>query len=205
MVQRSQFGGKVGEGFSITMEPGGLKLLRGMEKWADLIDDASEAWPHVTTLIHRHNGRTFKTRGKGTGDGRKWVRLSPRYRARKAREFPGRPILVRTGALRSALTGGSGSRVRANKKSLSVGAKGEPERIGTYHQFGTRNMPARPPIKFDPRVKKGTLPYVISQILQSMIVAKRRQALGADAGIIDAKAFERRQVSMNRLARMKTR
>ena len=205
MVSRSRFGGRVGDGFTITMEPGGLKLLRGMEKWADLIQDASEAWPHVTSLIHRHNMRTFRTRGAGTGDGRKWVRLSPRYRARKARDFPGRPILVRTGALRSALTGGSGSRVRKTKKTLTVGASGEQAEIGTYHQLGTSSMPARPPIKFDPRIKPGTLPYVVAQILQAMIVAKRRKALGADAGIIDAKDFERRQGSMQRLARKKTR
>ena len=205
MVSRSRFGGRVGDGFTITMEPGGLKLLRGMEKWAALIQDASEAWPPVTNLIHRHNMRTFRTRGAGTGDGRKWVRLSPRYRARKARDFPGRPILVRTGALRSALTGGSGSRVRKTKKTLTVGASGEQAEIGTYHQLGTAYMPARPPIKFDPRIKPGTLPYVVAQILQAMIVAKRRKALGAAAGIIDAKDFERRQGSMQRLARKNTR
>mgnify|MGYP003136546215 FL=1 len=205
MVSRSRFGGRVGDGFTITMEPGGLKLLRGMEKWADLIEDASEAWPHVTNLIHRHNMRTFKSEGAATGNRRKWAPLSPAYAIQKAREFPGRPILVRTGALRSALTGGSGSRVRKTKKTLTVGAKGEQARIGTYHQLGTAYMPARPPIKFDPRIKPGTLPYVVSQILQTMIVAKRRKALGADAGIIDAKDFERRQGSMKRLARKSTR
>lgn len=206
MIDRSRFGGQVGAGFSVTMDPGGATLLRGMERWADLLNDASDAWPHVTDLIHRHNLRTFESEGSATGDRRAWVPLSPRYAARKAREFPGRPILVRTAALRSALTsGGSGSRVRKSRRSLEVGARGEQARIGEYHQTGTAYMPARPPVKYDPRIVKGTLPFAVSQILQTLIVAKRRAALGADAGVIDAEAIERRNGSMAKIARSRTR
>ena len=197
--------GQISEGVTITLEPSGVRLFRGIERWAELVQDFSPAWPHVTTLIRRHFKRTFDSRGGRVGDGRKWQRLSPRYRARKAREFPGRPLLVRTSALRSAMVrGGSGSLVRKDKRSLTVGLQGRNRRIAEYHQSGTRNMPARPVVKFDPAIKNGTLPWTISQILQAQIVAYRKQALGVDDIFTDS-AEAKRRGSMRRLARLRTR
>lgn len=197
--------GQVSDSVRITLQPSGARLISGIERWAELVDDFSPAWPHVTTLIRRHYKRTFDSRGARVGDGRKWARLSPRYRARKAREFPGRPLLVRTSALRSAMVGGgSGSLVQKRAKRLSVGLRGRNRRIAEYHQTGTRNMPARPVVKFDPTIRDGTLPWTISQILQSLIVAYRKQALGVDDVFTDS-AKAKRRGSMQKLARRKTR
>jgi len=200
---RSQFGGRTGGGPSIVMDPSGAELAAGMEAWAKLVPDFSDAWGPMTDLIHRHNARTFRTRGAGTGDRRRWRRLSPRYRAIKAREFPGRGLLVRTSALRNALTGsGSGSRVKRTKGSLEVGIKGPAAEYGKYHQTGTRNMPARPPIKFSRNLRnKNSLTFVVSQMLQRVVVEHRKAALGRHAGVLDV---EKRTASLERLARIKT-
>ena len=204
---KGRFGGSVGGGPSITMDPSGAQLAAGMEAWARLVDDWTEAWGPMTDLIHRHNKRTFDTRGAGTGDRRKWKRLTPEYRAWKARRFPGRGLLVRTSALRSALTGrGSGSRVKTTRDSLEVGARGEVSKYGGFHQTGTRFMIARPPIKFGRNLRdKGSLAFVVSQMLQRVVVDHRKAALGPHAGVLDAGAAGKRATSLAVLARMKTR
>ncbi len=205
---RRSFGGRVDAGPSIVMDPSGAELAAGMERWANLVPDFSEAWPHATDLIHRHNSRTFRTRGAGTGDRRRWVRLSPAYRARKARDFPGRGLLVRTSALRDALTGsGSGSRVKRTKDSLEVGIKGPAAEYGKYHQTGvpSRHLPARPPIKFSRNLRnKSGLTFVISQMLQRVVVDHRKAALGVHAGVLDADAADKRAQSLTQLSRRKT-
>jgi hypothetical protein len=204
---KGRFGGSVGGGPSITMDPSGAQLAAGMESWARLVDDFGPAWSSATKLIHRHNARTFQTRGAGTGDRKRWGVLTPRYKAWKARRFPGRGLLVRTNALRSALTGrGSGSRVEQTKSSLEVGARGEVSEIGGYHQTGTKHMIARPPVKFGRDVRqKDSLAYVVSQMLQTVIVDARKKALGVDAGVMKVSRDDKRGASLERLSRIKTR
>ncbi len=203
---RGSFGGRVDAGPSIVMDPSGAELAAGMERWANLVPDFSEAWSPMVDLIHRHNSRTFRTRGAGTGDRRRWVRLSPAYRARKARDFPGRGLLVRTSALRDALTGsGSGSRVKRTKDSLEVGIKGPAAEYGKYHQTGTRYMVRRPPIKFGKNLRnKSSLMFVVSQMLQRVVVDHRKAALGVHAGVLDADAADKRAQSLTQLSRRKT-
>lgn len=203
---RGSFGGRVDAGPSIVMDPSGAELAAGMERWANLVPDFSEAWPPMVDLIHRHNSRTFRTRGAGTGDRRPWRRLTPNYRARKARDFPGRGLLVRTSALRDALTGsGSGSRVQKRKGSLEVGIKGPAAEYGKYHQTGTRYMVRRPPIKFGKNLRnKSSLMFVVSQMLQRVVVDHRKAALGVHAGVLDADAADKRSQSLTQLSRRKT-
>jgi len=195
------------DSIQITMEPGGIALFRGFEKWADLVKDPMrQIGPYATTLIHRHHARTFASEGSGTGDGKRWAPLSARYAAEKSRAYPGRPLLVRTSVLRSALTGGGrGSRVRTTKTTLEVGVKGEPAGYAGYHQNGTPIMPARPPVKFDRRIRPGTLPFVLSQMIQRVVVDYRKAALGANAGVTDAKVAERRTGSLQKLSKERTR
>jgi hypothetical protein len=195
------------DSIQITMEPGGIALFRGFEKWADLVKDPMrQIGPYATTLIHRHHARTFASEGSGTGDGKRWAPLSARYAAEKSRAYPGRPLLVRTSVLRSALTGGGrGSRVRTTKTTLEVGVKGKPAEYARYHQEGTPIMPARPPVKFDRRIRPGTLPFVLSQMIQRVVVDYRKAALGVNAGVTDAKVAERRTGSLQKLSKERTR
>ena len=92
------------------------------------------------------------------------------------------------------------------KTSLDVGARGEVSEIGGYHQTGTDRMIARPPIKWVRDVRqKDSLAYVVSQMVQTVIVDARRQALGVDAGVLDVKRADKRGASLERLSRIKTR
>jgi hypothetical protein len=194
------------------MDPSGAELAVGLERWASLVGDFSEAWPHITKLIHRHNLRTFRSEGSATGPKRRWAALSPRYAAWKSRRFPGRPILVLSGALRRALTQtGRGALVKSSKGSLEVGIKpGKTARIAGYHQRGVppgdgSRMPARPPVQFVRSLRnKNSLPFVVSQMLQRIVVDHRKAALGSSAGVFDADTVERRLGSLEALSRRRT-
>ncbi len=203
----SALSGVVGNEMQIVMEPGGAQLLRGMEQWTRLLDDYTEVWPYVIRLIRAHHARTFDSEGSATGGGlrRRWAPLSPRYAAAKARRYPGRPILVRTSALRTAMVeGGPGSRVKSGKKAVEVGLRGRIQRIAEYHQKGTPIMPARPPVQFDADVRgEGSLARVVSQMIQTAVVAKRRKTLMGE--VMDAGDYEKQANSLANLARRKTR
>jgi len=96
--------------------------------------------------------------------------------------------------------------VKTSKKSLEVGIKGPAGHYARYHQTGVpaRNLPARPPIKFSKNLRdKHSLSFVISQMLQRVIVDHRKAALGANAGVLDVKG--KRAESLARLSRRKTR
>lgn len=204
--------GEISDSVSISLI-GGQRLFSGIERWAELVEDFSPAWPFVVDLVRNHYKRTFDSEGAGVGGGPKWAALSPGYAAYKRRRYPGRPLLVATTALRSAMVGGgSGSLVQSRKKRLDIGLRGRNLKIGNFHQTGTDNMPARPPVKYDKAYKDGTLPYTIGQILQLQIVAARKKALrgsetsGRQVGDpFDDKAITRRLGSMRRLSKRKTR
>lgn len=77
--------------------------------------------------------------------GLRWPPLSPRYAARKAIEFPGAPILVRTGTLRRSMTiqGASGN-IAAISKTSAVFGTSVP--YGIYHDSDAprkSNLPRR--------------------------------------------------------------
>ena len=66
--------------------------------------------------------------------GRPWKSLTPDYRKRKERQYPGQPVLRATGKMQDTariLPSGEGFEVKTT-------------RYGAYHQFGTIKMAARP-------------------------------------------------------------
>ena len=81
----------------------------------------------------------FKSLGRG-----EWQPLSPRYAAWKARNYPGRPLMVRTGTLQTALTSRAarGRTETVTRNTLRV-AIHLPYAI--KHQLGdpTTNLPQR--------------------------------------------------------------
>jgi hypothetical protein len=83
----------------------------------------------------------FETRGEGT-----WAALSPVTRRDKAaRGFGDMPDLVRTGALKAALTqdGAFGHKFLVSQDSVTVGVLGDMIPYANWLATGTRNMPAR--------------------------------------------------------------
>lgn len=174
--------GRVTSTFTIRMEPDGRALALGFEDWAEGVERWDDVFPHVVRLIRNHHRRTFDSEGAATGPRQRWAPLSPAYAARKAREYPGRKILERTGALRRSLVdGGPGSRERVTRRSVEVGPAGRNLRIAQYHQDGTSRMKARTPVQYvkDMRGNK-SLVWVINQMLQAKIVMHRRRALAGE-------------------------
>lgn len=126
-------------GFRLVFDmPFGIKgINRELTRISDAAKDMRPAWEHVIAIWVKGNERTF-VRGQTGG----WDPLSPGYAAWKARHYPGRPILVRTGALYASLT--------TKLDVLQVGptrmVAGSSSTYGRYHQTGAGPLPARPPI-----------------------------------------------------------
>ena len=72
----------------------------------------------------------------------RWQKLSPAYARWKARHFPGRKILERTGRMKTSLTtrGGPDNVLEITPRSLSIGTRVS---YAMHHQKGTPRMPMR--------------------------------------------------------------
>ena len=219
MSQARRTGGARGGSITMTMEPSGQAIRMGFEKWADLIDDFGPVFDDVVRIFRKHEHDHFRTQGKQTGA--RWPGLSPKYAAWKQKNFPGRPILVATGALRGSLVkGGSGSiggrRGKRGPGTLEVGIDPGSE-IGAYaeaHQNATgpayrKQRKPRPPVRFDPSVhdtdlkrvgKGGAVPLgtAIAQLFQVYIVKARKRG-GIDGIFIDNYDFAKMRRGVMRL------
>tara|TARA_R110000824_G_scaffold188769_6_gene370072 strand:+ start:57 stop:686 length:630 start_codon:yes stop_codon:yes gene_type:complete len=171
----------------VTFKPDAGRIRLGVLRWANSMDDWTEAWQDVIKMFRHHESRHFRTEGKSTG--KEWVDLSPNYSAWKEKRFPGRPKLVLRGTLRAALVkGGPGSIEKVTKTSMVVGiAEGKLGIIARAHSLGVKGrLPARPPVRFDPRVstvrpagKEGgsmTFGTAVAQIMQAHIIRHRKRA-----------------------------
>jgi phage gpG-like protein len=91
------------------------------------------AFERIAREMERNEQVYFRSRGAG-----KWAPLSIETEAYKAAEGQGSVPLVASGRLRDSLT-----RARVTPHSVSIGTEVPYAR---FHQYGTRRMPARPPI-----------------------------------------------------------
>ena len=138
-----------------------LKDMGVLEKWQNAIyDEFKTPLRECAGVIWKSIAQNFKEGGRPT-----WVPLSPITLAIRARRYfwgskrrilPTTDILVETGAMRSAATGGSGSLVRITKEYFAVyltKQNGISDR-GWLHQLGgivpffktgkMAHIPARP-------------------------------------------------------------
>lgn len=109
--------------------------LRG---FASTMLDLRPFWPLVVPMFIRWMGEQFASEGQWGGE--EWAPLSADYAVYKAERFPGKSILIRTGALRRAAS--SPSRI-ATPSSLTLSIV-DPKI--EWMQDGTDKMPARPVI-----------------------------------------------------------
>lgn len=54
------------------------------------------------STISYFSGQVFASRGSTINGGQRWQRLNDRYAAKKAEDYSGRPVLVRTGKMQSS-------------------------------------------------------------------------------------------------------
>jgi hypothetical protein len=93
-------------------------------------------------IVEQHIPRQFAAHGTPA----RWAPLSPEYAAWKARHFPGRPILVRSGAMRAGFTWEAHPRSLRIINRVTAGQRSRTPRW-VFHQEGTDHMPARPMVQ----------------------------------------------------------
>lgn len=130
----------------ISFEISGAKEFdRAFNRVGEHVSDLRPVWEHAEKAFYRLENEQFKSEG-AKGRSGKWKELTRPYAERKAIDYPGQPILRRTGRLEKSLTGHTADSVLVKDK-LEFG-------IGTnlfyaaFHQEGTSKMTARPPISF---------------------------------------------------------
>lgn len=136
--------------FHFEVKPEQAQFSRAFSRWADQVDDWTEAFEAIADSFYEGQKQQFASEG-ATGSGG-WKPLSPAYAERKAREFPGRPILTATGEMRGSLEsrGGMLSHFRLEKRRLELGTLLD---RATYHQEGAGNLPQRKVIELTDRQK----------------------------------------------------
>lgn len=119
---------------------GDAQIDRTLESIDLRAENATPVWEALADRFLDDERRQFESEG-GFGSGR-WSPLSPRYAAWKAKHYPGRGILVRTGEGRASLT--SGPQVRAiTPTTMVIGSAVDHLR---YHQRGD-GVPRRRPVE----------------------------------------------------------
>ena len=213
-MARSSRGGPGGFRFTLEMEPDAKNIDMGFSKWANLIDNWGPAFGDVVRLFQAHEKQHFETEGRSTG--RKFRKLSENYRKWKSKAYPGRPILVLRGTLRTALVkGGQGTDGirRVTRDSLVVGIDPN-SRTAVYaraHSRGQGRLPKRPPVRYDPQVHYtsfkrvgnigGRVPLgsAIAQVFQVYIV-KARKVSGLDGIAVQKFDWKAKRRGVMRLA-----
>jgi phage gpG-like protein len=112
------------------------------ERWAALLGDIREIAPDVFSHLEQQQKQNFEGEGL-TYYGREWPRLSPRYKRWKDRHYPGRKILVLTGAMKHSLTRRRDRNAIREKVGPSELVFGSKDRKAMWHQDGTEHMPMR--------------------------------------------------------------
>jgi len=190
--------------FTFTAAPSLDRVQFALVEYAEVMDDWRPAFRTIEKMFYAHERHLFETSGTGKGAKKwpKWKALSKNeppkggYRAYKKRVRPGRPILVFDGALRDAASGGPGSiRGQIKRRSMVIGI--DPgTKVGVIaraHATGNpeRNLPIRPPVRFDGnvRARETSFGYAVSQVLQSYIVLKRKEAMRSDPEVDEIFTF----------------
>jgi predicted RecB family endonuclease len=99
-------------------------------------------WGEVIDEVALAEAEWFASEGQSGAA--KWAALKPAYAAAKDRVYPGEPILVATGELRSSVTDPNRLVVEvADAGPEGTLVLGSDDPTAEYHQEGTENMPAR--------------------------------------------------------------
>lgn len=137
--------------WKFTFEVQGVpQFNRAFNRVTDHIEDLREVWDEVQPVFYKIEEEQFKS--EGTKGGARWKTLSPAYAKRKAKLYPGKPILQASGRMYEALTGQSGdSRVIKTKTEFAVGTSLS---YPMMHQTGGKKLPKRPPVNFGESQKR---------------------------------------------------
>jgi len=121
-----------------TAEEAFSRMHNTFHKWSDEIGDISKAFEKFVPYF-QESREAWIMSGR-TVDGKKFAPLSPSYKARKIKKWGRKPILVASGRMLGALTGGPGWKHKISKKELRIDLDIP---YASYHQEGTPKMPQR--------------------------------------------------------------
>ena len=121
---------------------GDTQLDRTLARIQERPQDARELWETLADRFRAIEARQFKSQGRYGSGG--WAPLSPRYAAWKAKHYPGKGILVRTGALERSLTQRPFCVEVIEAQNMAVGSNVS---YGKYHQNGEGRNPQRRPVE----------------------------------------------------------
>lgn len=129
----------------LTIALGGeAQLDRTLLRITQRIDDWSPAFDAIADQLAQENRAQFNSEGRHGSGG--WPALSPAYRAWKEKNYPGKPILQRTGRLFKAMTERPFSTEQIGVQSMTIGV-GDEIPYAEFHQTGTKKMPRRRPLE----------------------------------------------------------
>ena len=123
-----------------TVEVAGTQVIdRLLSRLSARSSDLSPAFNTIADDFTKVEEEQFKTLGRG-----EWQPLSPGYAAWKARNYPGRPLMVRSGTLQAALTSRSANG-RSETITRDMMRVGITTSYAIKHQLGdpSTNLPQR--------------------------------------------------------------
>lgn len=121
---------------------GEAQIDRTMLNVEEAVKDATPVWNEIADRYVAAEKRQFATQGGSSSGG--WPELSPTYAAWKAKHYPGKKILVRTGALKASLTQRPFGVEHITPDSMVIGSDVS---YGRFHQLGL-GVPVRRPVEF---------------------------------------------------------
>lgn len=130
---------------------GKAQFDRTFHRMGRQLRDLSNIWPDMRDEVWRIEDEQFDSEGAAGQSGR-WKPLSERYRARKAKKYGRRGILVRTGRLKRAMTGKTADTVYQTSPSEMV--LGTNLRYALFHQRGSGKLPKREIYSFSDTQKR---------------------------------------------------
>jgi len=190
-------------------EPSMEQVSFQLAQWGKAPVKWKDVWRDVIKMFYTHEEQLFLTDGRGQATAKwpQWAPLSEReppkggYKAYKKKVRPGRKILVFDGKLKSSLTGGAGSRkVVAGQRMMVYIGDSSVRNYARHHAQGvaSRNLPARPPVRYEGKITHGTFGYAVAQVVQSHVVLARKKALSKDVenaiDLAGAASLHKRQI-----------
>lgn len=133
------------------------------------------AWKAVASEFRKIVKEQFNSEG-GVGRSGKWKPLKLKYAAMKSKKYGDQKILQASGKLyRSLTTNAERNFVQEDKQELRIGTSVP---YATYHQTGTKNMPARLPIDFTDEQGRQLMKPIQDKLKQLVANAKLRGLRG---------------------------
>lgn len=124
--------------------------IKGLDQTVKNLASLAKNFKNFSTVFKKIAQDFRKTessvfRSQGTYEGRQgWQNLSISYSLSKTKNYPGKPVLIATGAMRNSFTKEGGNHIEHISNDKLIIGSSDPK--ANYHQNGTSKMPARPPL-----------------------------------------------------------